>query len=175
MSFRRIIFWSHLATGCVAGLFVLLMSVTGILLMYEHHLPLAILDGVEVEAPEGAARMTVDELIQTEVVQAAGTNRVSLAFDNRENAPVILQAGRSDAVLLNPFTGTPIENPALSTEDFMHTMMGIHRWLGAEGEARSTARAVTGAANLAFLFLVISGLYLWFPKAMRWTLSLIHI
>ncbi|MAJ09444.1 PepSY-associated TM helix domain-containing protein [Ponticaulis sp.] len=169
MSFRRIIFWSHLATGCVAGLFVLLMSVTGILLMYEHHLPLAILDSVEVEAPEGAARMTVDELVQTEAVQEAGTNRVSLAFDNRENAPVILQAGRSDAVLLNPFTGTPIENPALSTEDFMHTMMGIHRWLGAEGEARSTARAVTGAANLAFLFLVISGLYLWFPKAMRWT------
>jgi uncharacterized iron-regulated membrane protein len=145
------------------------MSVTGILLMYEHHLPLAILDSVEVEAPEGTTRMTVDELVQTEAVQAAGTNRVSLAFDNRENAPVILRAGRSDAVLLDPFTGTPIENPALSTEDFMHTMMGIHRWLGAEGEARSTARAVTGAANLAFLFLVISGLYLWFPKAMRWT------
>lgn len=169
MSFRRIIFWSHLATGCVAGLFVLLMSVTGVLLMYEHHILLATMDSVSVDAPEGAEPLTVDQLIATEAVQGAGDRGVSLTFENRENAPVMVRQGRSTSFTIDPYTGDLVENPAWQVNDFFHFIMEIHRWLGAEGDARSTARAITGAANLAFLFLVISGLYLWFPKAIRWT------
>ena len=53
--------------------------------------------------------------------------------------------------------------------DFFHVIVDIHRWLGAEGENRAMGRAVTGAANLVFLFLVVSGIYLWLPKAWKWT------
>ena len=35
MTFRKILFWFHLCTGVVAGIVVLIMSVTGVLLMYE--------------------------------------------------------------------------------------------------------------------------------------------
>ena len=35
---------------------------------------------------------------------------------------------------------------------------------GARGRKPATGKAVTGAANLGFLFIVVSGLYLWFPK-----------
>ena len=42
MSFRRILFWSHLAAGLVVGVFVLIMSVTGIALMYENSIVLAV-------------------------------------------------------------------------------------------------------------------------------------
>jgi len=42
-----------------------------------------------------------------------------------------------------------------------------HRWLGASGENRAAARAVTGASNLVFLFIVASGFYLWWPR--KWT------
>ena len=47
--------------------------------------------------------------------------------------------------------------------------MNWHRWLGAsgEGQGRTVGRAVTGACNLAFLFLVVSGFYLWWPRT--WT------
>jgi uncharacterized iron-regulated membrane protein len=40
-----------------------------------------------------------------------------------------------------------------------------HRWLGSEGQSRSTARAITGASNLAFLGLAVSGLFLWLPRS----------
>ena len=33
---------------------------------------------------------------------------------------------------------------------------------------RLTARAVTGWSNVAFLFIVVSGLYLWFPRRWSW-------
>ena len=36
--FRRVLFWMHLACGVVAGVFILLMSVTGVLLTYEHQM-----------------------------------------------------------------------------------------------------------------------------------------
>jgi uncharacterized iron-regulated membrane protein len=43
-----------------------------------------------------------------------------------------------------------------------------HRWLATEGEGRATARSITGASNFAFLFIVLSGIYLWLPKL--WTM-----
>jgi uncharacterized iron-regulated membrane protein len=47
-------------------------------------------------------------------------------------------------------------------------MTDWHRWLGREGAGRATGKAVTGLANLLFLFMVISGLYLWFPRSLTW-------
>jgi uncharacterized iron-regulated membrane protein len=47
-------------------------------------------------------------------------------------------------------------------------MTDWHRWLGAGAENRSVGKAVTGACNLAFLFIVVSGLYLWWPRNWKW-------
>ena len=44
-----------------------------------------------------------------------------------------------------------------------------HRWLGAKGDNRNVARAITGACNLGFLFLVASGFFLWWPRS--WNLK----
>ena len=47
-----------------------------------------------------------------------------------------------------------------------------HRWLGAKGDNRNVARAITGACNLGFLFLVMSGFYLWWPR--NWNLKAVR-
>ncbi|MBZ5651294.1 MAG: hypothetical protein LAO18_12500 [Acidobacteriia bacterium] len=39
MAFRRVLFWVHLTAGCVAGLVILVMSVTGALLAYRRFYP----------------------------------------------------------------------------------------------------------------------------------------
>ena len=51
---------------------------------------------------------------------------------------------------------------------FFSAVTGWHRWFNATGENRATARAITGASNLAFLFLVLSGIYLWLPRMWKW-------
>jgi uncharacterized iron-regulated membrane protein len=43
------------------------------------------------------------------------------------------------------------------------------RLISTAGESRTTGKAITGAANLVFLFLVVSGLYLWFPRQWKWS------
>jgi uncharacterized iron-regulated membrane protein len=37
-----------------------------------------------------------------------------------------------------------------------------------EGASRATGKLITGVANLGFLFIVVSGLYLWFPRVWTW-------
>ena len=58
------------------------------------------------------------------------------------------------------------------TRNFFRTVTDWHRWLGAKGENRNVARAITGAANLGFLFLVMSGFYLWWPRS--WNLKAVR-
>jgi uncharacterized iron-regulated membrane protein len=44
-----------------------------------------------------------------------------------------------------------------------------HRFLGFTGEdSRPVGKAITGACNITFLFLVVSGLYLWWPRNWSW-------
>ena len=43
-----------------------------------------------------------------------------------------------------------------------------HRYLALEGASRATGKALTGAANLIFLFIVLSGMYLWLPRVWTW-------
>ena len=47
-----------------------------------------------------------------------------------------------------------------------------HRYLAGQGEWRTTGRAITGACNVAFLFLVLSGMYLWLPR--RWAAAAVR-
>ena len=51
-----------------------------------------------------------------------------------------------------------------ATRNFFRVVTDWHRWLGAKGDNRNVARAITGASNLGFLFLVVSGFYLWWPQ-----------
>jgi uncharacterized iron-regulated membrane protein len=37
------------------------------------------------------------------------------------------------------------------------------------GDSRPTGKAITGASNLMFLFIVVSGLFLWWPRTWTWS------
>ncbi len=38
MTIRKILFWCHLTAGCLAGLVIFIMSVTGVLLAFERQI-----------------------------------------------------------------------------------------------------------------------------------------
>jgi uncharacterized iron-regulated membrane protein len=87
---------------------------------------------------------------------------------NDPNAAIAVAAGRSGTLLVNPYTGVVGEQGGEGIRHFFETMEGWHRWFNATGDSRATARAITGASNLAFLFLVLSGMYLWLPRTWKW-------
>ena len=51
---------------------------------------------------------------------------------------------------------------------FFRTMTTWHRYLALEGTSRATGKAITGASNFIFLFIVLSGMYLWLPRVWKW-------
>lgn len=168
--FRKVIFWCHLVAGLFAGLVVLVMSVTGVLLAYERQVTAwADTRGYRVEAPAaGAARLPVEALL-ARVREARSGSPATFTLRADPSAPAEVGFGREGVVFVNPYTGEVFGEGSRSVRAFFHVVTDWHRWLGASGEGagRSVGRAVTGACNLAFLFLVVSGFYLWWPR--KWT------
>jgi uncharacterized iron-regulated membrane protein len=70
---------------------------------------------------------------------------------------------------VNPYTGYVYgEGTGASVRAFFSAMTNWHRWLGRSVEHRNAARSVTAACNLGFLFLVVSGFFLWWPRVLTW-------
>jgi uncharacterized iron-regulated membrane protein len=164
--FRKILFWMHLSCGVVAGLLILLMSATGVLLTYERQMIESAGRANHVAAPAGHGRLDVDSLAEAARAAAPGNDRLSLVIDANPGAPVSVSAGRSTAALLNPYTGEVIEDAATGTRGFMSTMRSWHRWMG--GDSNSIGAKLIDYSNLLFVFIIISGLYLWLPAVWRW-------
>lgn len=165
---RKTIFWLHLISGVAAGLVILMMSVTGVLLTYERQMLAAAQRSHYTSPPPGSTRMSVDALLAAGKLAAPDLTPTSLTYEAESGAPVTLSAGRRGSVKLDPYTGNARPEAAPRMSAFFDTMTGWHRWFNATGESRPLARAVTGASNLAFLFLIVSGLYLWLPRVYRW-------
>jgi len=165
---RNVIFWCHLAAGACAGVVILIMSVTGVLLAYQRQIERwADTRGYAVTRPSpDAARLPLETLLtKVREGRAASPTSVTLYGDAGEPATVSFQGGRS--LFVNPYTGEVLGEGAPRVRAFFRAVTDWHRWLGAGGESRAAGRAVTGASNLLFLFIVMSGFYLWWPR--RWT------
>ncbi len=72
--------------------------------------------------------------------------------------------GREQVRFVNAYTGETIGTGAAGLRKFFGKVEDWHRWLGVGPENRKFARAITDGCNLAFLFLVCSGIFLWWPR-----------
>src|SRR6478752_1520202 len=86
------LFWAHLCCGVAAGLFILSMSVTGVLLTYEHQMVESAERRNHVAAEPGQVRLAADALAGRAKELAAGNQRLSLVFVADPTAPVAVSA-----------------------------------------------------------------------------------
>jgi uncharacterized iron-regulated membrane protein len=167
---RSTIFWIHLICGVTTGLVVLMMSVTGVLLTYERQI-VAWAERAEYPAPvPGAQRLPLEDLVVAAKLRRPEFNPTTIMLRNEPDAPVTLGAGRSGSLLVDPYSGTAREPGAQRLREFFSATTGWHRWFNAAGDNRAIARAITGASNLVFLFLILSGMYLWLPRVFKWAM-----
>ena len=164
---RKGIFWLHLICGIAAGVVILIMSVTGVILTYERQI-LAWEDRAYFAEPAPEqSKLAIETLVESARSEDFTPESVVVSSDPR--APVVLRQGRSQSVYLNPYTGQEYATHSPALDNFFSAVTGWHRWFNVSGEGRANARAITGAANLMFLFLIISGIYLWLPAVYRWS------
>jgi uncharacterized iron-regulated membrane protein len=167
--FRTVLFWLHLVTGVVAGAVILLMCVTGVALTYEKQmLEWADRRSESVPLPPDARPLSPETLLASAVAAEAGAapTGITLRADSRAPATVTFEGGRTR--LVDPYTGASLGEPSPRLRAFFRTMTSWHRYLALEGASRPTGKVITGAANLGFLFVVLSGMYLWLPRLWTW-------
>ncbi|HEX6372722.1 MAG TPA: PepSY-associated TM helix domain-containing protein [Longimicrobium sp.] len=166
--FRKVVFWMHLVTAVSAALVILLMSVTGVLLTYQRQITAwADVRGLDAGPPAPGAPPLAPDALLARVTAAHPGRPTTLKWFADAQAPAQVAFGREKTLFVSAYTGQVLSEGHTGVRAFFRKVVALHRWVGAEGENRELGKKISGAANLLFLFLVVSGFYLWFPR--NWT------
>ena len=169
MKLRTVLFWLHLACGVVAGVVIFIMSVTGALLTYQRQITAwADTRGYHIEP--GPQRLSADAIVARVAELRPDLSPTAVMVRSEPTAPASLTVGAGRQLFVDPYTGAVLgEGNGQGVRAFFRVMVEWHRYVAASGASRPLGRAVTGASNLAFLFIVVSGLFLWWPRSWKWT------
>ena len=166
MSLRRALFWIHLAVGVTAAVVILMLAVTGAILTYEAQLDRWALREYRADPPgPGAAPLGLDELIARVAGERPAGLVTSVALQRDPREPAVVRLDDGAAVHVDRFTGERLGDGDTRTRRFLRGVLYWHRWFALEGEYRIVGRTFVATANLGFLFLLASGVYLWWPPA----------
>ncbi|MEY2878806.1 MAG: hypothetical protein RLZZ15_1186 [Verrucomicrobiota bacterium] len=175
---RKILFWSHLVCGLAAGALILVMSFTGAALAFEKDLlAWAERDARRLTVPATGSRLTVDELLARARVAQPDVRIGSLTVARDPGEAATFTAPGNRTFCVNPYTGEVREALAPRTRAFMQAMRAWHTRLNVTpppapppGQPRpaNPGAFANAAANCIFVFLCLSGLVLWWPRAWTW-------
>jgi uncharacterized iron-regulated membrane protein len=163
---RNCFFWAHLAGGVAAGLIILVMAASGILISFERQLTEAANGFALVPAADGK-KLGPEEMLAALQAKEPGAAPSGLTVFSDPAQPAAFQFGKEKTVYVNPYTGELLGEGAKKTRAFFQFMTGVHRWLAMKADAQKTGQSVTSAAAVVFFFLILSGLVIWIPR--RWT------
>ena len=160
---RTALFWLHLLCGVVAGLVILVMSGTGVILALKPQIQDWIERDVRYVTPQ-ARRGSARTSCLTRRSERGRTRRRSRSrlLAIRRQPPPSTWAARATCTSIR--TPAPFSEPApphravLPDDDELASVSGCHRRIQGDG------RSATGVSNLAFLVLAVTGLYIWWPK-----------
>jgi len=168
MKLRTLIFWPHLCAGVTAGIVILVMSVTGVLLTYERQLIAWSDSQYRSTVPaQGGDRLPVETLLQTIRSEHPDVAVNAITVGSAPDAAVTVAVPQR-TLYFDAYSGRLLGEGSQGMRRFMSETRAWHRWLAVEGEGRPVARFITGWSNFIFLFIVVSGFYLWFPRKWTW-------
>ncbi len=188
--FRRI----HLYLGLAAGLVILICCLTGAILVFEKELQVGLnKDRYYVTAQ--SSPLTVDQLVKNvkDSFPGAKVNAVKMYADPERSAeinvsispkkeqdlkkdtavknaaspaakPAAPQRQPGFTIFVNPYTGAILEKYSYR-ETWLYQVFALHRWL--LGGNDSIGKYIVGISTLIFLFILITGIILWWPKTKK--------
>lgn len=168
--FRKTIFWIHLISGLVSGIVIAVMSITGIGIAFEEEI-LAWIDRnlSKIEVPTYAQAKPLEELLQIVGEKEPDFKTGYIVVPSAPDEAYQFMVRYGDPLYVNQYTGDTAYTQTETAHEIIHVMEALHRFFGFHGEENwIIGRHINGAANIAFLLLCITGLYIWFPRAMKW-------
>ena len=158
----------HLTAGSLAGVVIFVMCVTGALLAFERQLIEYGDNDVRFVTASGKARLAPQEIIEKVRLARPDARPSAMSITSEPNAAWLFNLGREGQLYVNPYTGEIVGEGNKTVRGVMSELRNWHRYVALSGDGRPVGKAITGAANLLFLFLAISGIYIWMPRNLNW-------
>jgi uncharacterized iron-regulated membrane protein len=162
---RKLLFNLHLYGALIAGIFIVVIGTTGSILAFEPELD-RLMNPRLFSVPPQARPLPVAELFRAAARAYPGQKIGSMRLPQRADDSAQFSVKGPKEVFINPYTGAILGErrpvTALSTIHQIHLRLLI-------GEAGSN---IVTIATCVLLFLVISGLYLWWPlkrASIKWS------
>ncbi len=170
--FRRI----HLYLGLATGLIIMVTCLTGAILVYEKELQQLFHPSRYFTKPLGE-RLSADLLIDGFKKQHPGqkVSSIKIFSDGERNAEISFTPSKKNSkaaiserkekrearlvAFVDPYTGV-IKEIYNHRESFFYFIMDLHRWM----LAGDTGKLIVGVCTIVFLFILITGIILWWPK-----------
>ena len=185
--FRRI----HLYLSFAAGLVILICCLTGAILVFEKDLHMA-LNKKRYYVEATGAKLSADTLVNKVKQSFAGAKvngiklyddadrsaELSVTFPPKKEVTPKADAAKPKAgakaetpqrqpgftIFVNPYTGQVLEKYSYRETGF-YTVFALHRWLlGGDG---SIGKYIVGISTFIFLFILLTGIFLWWPKTKK--------
>jgi uncharacterized iron-regulated membrane protein len=168
---RKAIFQVHMWSGIGLGLYVLVVSVTGSIVVYSNELYFAATRPPVVLTPSGP-RLTEDELKAAAARAYPGYAVISMGSGQKPDQAVSVtlggRGGRKDR-LFNPYTGADLGDSVPFGIHFVTRLLELHDDL----MAGNTGRSVNGFGAVMLLILAMTGIVVWWPGIKTWRRSLV--
>jgi uncharacterized iron-regulated membrane protein len=168
---RKALFQVHLWSGIALGLYILMISVTGSVLVYWNELLRAATPEPIISAGPGP-RLTDVQLAEAAVRSYPGYQVVRIARTKNLDRAVDVWLSRGDQLkkrMFDPRTGCDLGDVVPTGIWVLSKIQDIHDNL----VAGQTGRKVNGLGAVALLALAVTGLVIWWPGMKTWRRSLI--
>jgi uncharacterized iron-regulated membrane protein len=167
---RRALFQLHLWSGIALGLYILMISVTGSVLVYRNELYRAATPEPIVSKGSGP-RLTDAQLAEAAKVWYPGYRVVKIIRPLNLDQAVDVWLRRGDEIkerMFDPRSGSDLGASVPTGIWLVSTLLDLHDNL----LAGPTGRTVNGVGALALLALAVTGLAIWWPGIKTWPRSL---
>ncbi len=125
--------------------------------------------GYRMEPVESARRLSADALVAAAAASRADLTPTTLVIRSDRSAPASLAAGAGRQVFVDPYSGDVLGRRQRTVgAECLPCHHRVASVCGRVWRTRPLGRTITGASNLMFLFIVVSGLFLWWPRAWTW-------
>jgi uncharacterized iron-regulated membrane protein len=167
---RRAIFQVHLWSGIAIGLYVLMISLTGSILVYQNELNRAATPKPVISNGSGP-RLTDAELTDAATRVYPGYRVVNLIRARNPDQAVDVWLRRDDEMkqrMFDPHSGTDLGESVPTGIWLISRLLDLHDNLF----AGHTGRKVNGVGAVALLALAATGFVIWWPGIKTWRRSL---
>ncbi len=168
---RRALFQAHLWSGIAAGLYILMISITGSVLVYSNELFRAATPEPIISTAAGP-RLSDDQLRKAALAQHPGYQIAGVRHWTNPDQAVEVRIRRGEEIrnrLIDPRTGRDLGDAVAPGIRAISRLLDLHDNLF----AGKTGRKVNGLGAVLTLVLAVSGIVIWWPGLKTWRRSLI--